>query len=685
MTIMPFHDFYKKFLAHFNSMTKNAIALYRVNFDPDELWNLYLDSFPAGTNPVYRVRREFDCSCCRHFIKTLGGVVVINGNEIETIWDFDTTSPECYQPVVDALSTYVKSKPIKDVFLTHEPTVGTARSYERDENGNKVLTWNHFFVNTPRCAYTTGDINAETACIRDNRNVFLRSMNELSLDATQTVLELIAQNSLYRGAEWKSQLEQLASYQEKYNAMTAGQKELQSWVDVFLMNHALARIRNTSIGTLLIDLSEGKDVNAAVTAYERVVAPANYKRPKAIFTKRMLDDAKKTVTELGYMDSLSRRFARLDDISVNNILFANRDAVMRMNGAAADPFAAMEQQVAIDPKRFSHVEEIGIDKFISDVLPIARELELFMENRFSKNMVSLTAPVNPDAKTMFKWDNAFAWAYTGNLADSDIRENVKRAGGKIDGVLRFSIQWNDEPGKWDSSDEDAHCKGPYGHIYFSKKRGFADGGNLDVDITCPRENVPAVENITWPMLQKMADGEYKFYVRCFSSRAGNNGFIAEIEANGEVHQYEYRHPISTDTNVPVATVTLKDGKFTIKDELKSAISSRNIWNISTNQFVPVNVAMYSPNYWDEQSGIGNRHYFFMLKGCQNPDKLNGFYNEFIKQELLTHKRVFEALGSQMSVQPVEDQLSGVGFSSTRHDSFVVKVKGQTERVLKVVI
>lgn len=685
MTIMPFHDFYKKFLAHFNSMTKNAIALYRVNFDPDELWNLYLDSFPAGTNPVYRVRREFDCSCCRHFIKTLGGVVAINGNEIETIWDFDTTSPECYQPVVDALSAYVKSKPIKDVFLTHEPTVGTARSYERDENGNKVLTWNHFFVNTPRCAYTTGDINAETACVRDDHTVFLRSMSELTLDATQTVLELIAQNSLYRGAEWKSQLEQLASYQEKYNAMTAEQKELQSWVDVIKMNPALARIRNTSIGTLLIDLSEGKDVNTAVTAYERVVAPANYKRPKAIFTKRMLDDAKKTVTELGYLDSLPRRFARLDDISVNNILFANRDAVSRMNGAATDPFAAMEQQVAIDPKRFSHVEEIGIDKFISDVLPIAKELELFMENRFSKNMVSLTAPVNPDAKTMFKWDNAFAWAYTGNLADSDIRENVKRAGGKVDGVLRFSIQWNDEPGKWDKSDEDAHCKGPCGHIWFSKKRSFADGGNLDVDIIHPNYGEPAVENITWPNLSRMKDGQYEFYVHCYRCDSGNNGFIAEIEANGEVHQYEYRHPIFTSANVPVATVTLKDGKFTIKDKLKSNISSRNIWNIGTNQFVPVNVAMYSPNYWDEQSGIGNRHYFFMLKGCQNPDKLNGFYNEFIKQELLTHKRVFEALGSQMSVQPVEDQLSGVGFSSTRHDSFVVKVKGQTERVLKVVI
>ena len=56
-----------------------------------------------------------------------------------------------------------------------------------------------------------------------------------------------------------------------------------------------------------------------------------------------------------------------------------------------------------------------------------------------------------------------------------------------------------------------------------------------------------------------------------------------------------------------------------------------------------------------------------------------------KADLLQHKRVFEALGSQMAVQSVDDQLSGVGFSETQHNSFIVKVQGATERVLKVVI
>ena len=38
------------------------------------------------------------------------------------------------------------------------------------------------------------------------------------------------------------------------------------------------------------------DVDAAVTAFEKVVAPANYKRPKAIFTKKMLEDAQNIVS-----------------------------------------------------------------------------------------------------------------------------------------------------------------------------------------------------------------------------------------------------------------------------------------------------------------------------------------------------------------------------------------------------
>lgn len=686
-----FKDFVKAIQKNLQQMSKDSSRLFTVNVDTEELYNLYLDSFPAGTNEIYRERREYDCSCCRHFIRDVGNVVSIKNGELHTIWGINPVSDDKYNVVAAALDAYVKQKAVSGVFLKKEKRIGTPENREMLPTG-KINKYEHFFVDLPEICifkeYYGHTLEGDLSQFRDVRNVFKRSLDEISKEAVDTVLELIAQNSLYKGAEWKKQLTEFKNYQKEYGKLTDEQKELWIWEKSIAAGAVIGKIRNHSIGTLLVNISEGMDLDLAVRKYEQIVAPVNYKRPKAIFTKKMLEDAKKTITELGYMDSLQRRFATLDDITVNNILFSNKDAAKRITGAM-DLFDEMEQDVAIDPKRFSKVEEISAEDFIKNVLPVAKELEVYLENKHIQNMVSLIAPEVAAAKTMFKWNNGMSWAYTGNITDSDIKENVKAAGGSVTGVVRFSIQWNDGNGK-DNSDLDAHCLEPQGgdHIYFSHKISRYTGGELDIDITdpiyqCKSNGGVAVENITYPSKERMKPGTYKFYVNQYSFR-NSQGFKAEIEVNGEIHSYEYNAPVRG--NVDVAEVILdQSGNFKVVDKLPGncAIISKDVWGIKTLQFTPVSVVCYSPNYWDEQKGIGHQHLFFMLKDCINPEEPNGYYNEFLKPELEQHRRVFETLGAKAHVKDVDDQLSGVGFSLTKRNDLIIKVKGATERVVKV--
>ena len=665
---------------HFDEMQKEATHLFEVNVDKDELWNTYLDSFPAGTNEIFRERREHDCSCCRQFIKNIGNAVVIKDNQIHTIWELnlgDTT----YQPVCDALDAFVKAHTVTDIYTTKFPKIGTDHNFE--EIDGKSHRWDHFFLELPRKFVNTSNKSNEElkGQFRDTRNVFKRSLDEITMEALNTILELINSNTLYKGEEWKVALTEFKKYKKEYDKLASDvEKELYTWEKSVSVGMVIGKIRNHSIGTLLINVSEGMDLDTAVKKYEQIVAPTNYKRSKPIYTKAMLEKAQKQIVELGYMDSLSRRYATLDDITVNDILFSNKDSAKRISGAN-DIFGELAKNVkGRNAKKFSKVEEVTIDSFINDILPTANEVELYLENKHLSNLVSLIAPQNIDSKSMFKWGNNFSWAYSGNLTDSNMRDRVKAAGGNVTGDLRFSLQWN-ESGE-DDCDLDAHCKTPCTEIYYSHKVDRDTKGKLDVDIIHPGRNI-AVENIAWVNRNTMKNGKYLFFVRQFSGSV-KNGFRAEIEFDGQIYSFDYPYSMRSGEDVNVAEVTYEDGKFTIKELLPSNVSSKEVWNIKTNDFVPVSVICYSPNYWENvKNKTGHRHVFFMLKNCINDENPSGMFNEFLVQDLYGHRKVMEALSSKMRVEDSDDQLSGVGFATDKRAEVIVKVIGNVERVLKI--
>lgn len=670
---MDFKTFSDRMKANFNSKSENAGHLFEVEVDRDEIYNMYLDSFPAGTNEIFRERRSHDCSCCASFVRNLGKAVFIIDNQIHTIWGFDCGDPD-YQVVCDAMDTYIKSKIICDVYHSNVTLIGTVQNKETTDDGD--IIWEHLNVTLPSALVTRASEGSFKGDCRSTMTTFKSSLEAISEDSIKTLQELIASNSLYKGDEQSTMLAQFLKLRKEYAETPADEVVNWLWARSVVVGPVMSRIKNHTIGMLLQNITEGMDLETAVKKYEAMTAPENYKRPKPVYTKQMLAAAEKTVTDMGLLDSLGRRFAVPDDIGIEDVLFINRSMAVRMG-----VFAEMATTIPENPKKYDRVEEIGIEDFIANVLPTASEIEVMVENRHVKNLVSLIAPLHEGSRSLFKWRNNFGWAYAGNLADSSMKDNVKRAGGNVSGDLRFSIQWNDIARA--HCDLDAHCTPPHGKTIYYANKCHGMNGSLDVDIMSPRENVPAVENIIYVTRSKMDDGVYRMSVHNFSGTCGPAGFRAEIEIDGVIHSFDYQQAIRSGDFVEVAEVTLTNGEFSIKPLIISEMQAREVWGMTTNQFIPVRAMCLSPNYWGEETGA--KHYMFMLKDCINPDNPNGFFNDFLASELYEHRKVFEALGGMMRVEDCDEQLSGLGFASTKSNTLIVKVKGQTERIFKITI
>jgi len=669
---MKFSIFQQAVEKQFKKMTANGETLFVVDFDKDEIYyNVYLPSFPEGTNPIHRERTVHDCNCCKTFIRRMGGVVSINADlSISSIWDIEVEG--YYQEVANAMSAYVKSLDIRNQFMSDEKKIGNKMNIELTDSGQTV-EHEHFFIELPKQyvlphGKSYGDFAGGKLA---DSQVLERSLREFNLEAIHIVSDLIEQNSLYRGTEKRQLVNTIKQYKIDYTVLVTQNKSNFIWSLAAKLKGA-ARFRNDVIGTLIADISEGVELEKAVKSFESKVAPTNYKRTTSLITQSMITSAEATVTELGLENSLQRRFANVHDITINNVLFADRAAKEQMGVLGLSPTKSSI------PKT-DKIEEIAIDDFISKVLPKVDSIEMQVANNQVNNLMSVVAPVDADSNNMLKWDNNFSWSYNGEVTDG-IKERVKTAGGSVTGELRFSLAW------YNGDDLDLSVIEPSGNaIYFSSKKG-ASGGLLDVDMNAggPSNKTDPVENITWNRLSTMIEGNYKVIVHNYSKRSTSNvGFELELDIKGATQLIKHPDALPDGKKVTVLHFNYSKSKgVVITKSMESTTSSKEVWGVNTNEWTKVSMIMNSPNHWDNCE-TGNKHVFFILDGCLNPEPARGFYNEFLNGSLVKHRKVFEVLSSKFKAEHTKEQLSGLGFSSTQRNSVVVRVKGSFNRVLKV--
>uniref|UniRef100_A0AAU6VZZ1 DNA-directed RNA polymerase n=1 Tax=Pseudomonas phage Arace01 TaxID=3138526 RepID=A0AAU6VZZ1_9VIRU len=652
-----FQQFSKAVHARFTALVAMG-ELYVSQVTGDDLWANYLEGFPADTNPIFRERTEHDCSCCRNFIKNLGRVVAISDAKILTVWEELGDLPYPYDIVASYLDSVIKGNHVEGVYRTTENSYGAEQTLEHLEDG-QVRRWNHFHGMVPAFAFSkAADELRGTA--NSTIGVVFRGLQEITSEAIQTVIDLIDAKALYRGDEFAPAVRQFQTMSTAFQGMHPAEQRLFAQQCYKLPG---ARIRNTAIGTLLQELSSGMDLEDAVKRFEAMVAPTNYKRTTALITPLMIGNAVHKLEELGLASAIKRRFAKISDITINNVIWADGSAKAQMKGDLASLLMASPQV-----KTGAYMKpavDISIEHFMDKVVPTAFEMSVLFKNGLINNLASLTAPVDESVGNLFQWDNNFGWSYNGNITDS-ITEKVKRAGGATEGKLRVSLAW------FNPDDLDLHCVCPDGHVHYANKMGVLD---VDMNAHGPKSATDPVENMNWA---NPADGKYRVYVNQFNKRTSDRpGFVLEVKNNGNLTQYSFAQQVSGNSVylefdlVNGVIQNLKTHPGLVGEGIK-----QDVWGLRTETFVKVSTLMFSPNYWDGNQK-GNKHWFFMLDGCLNDQPTRGIYNEFLKPELQEHRKVFEVLGAQTMCPVVPDQLSGLGFSSTKREVVTVKVVSST--------
>lgn len=632
--------------------------------DVPGITDAYLAAWPEGTNKIYRTNTEHDCNCCKSFIKNLGVVVAIaEDGSLKTVWDCHEDLPYPYNVVAKTLRDLVAEQFISGVFRTEEDHYGVECNYALADG----IKYNHFHgqvTGIHRSSTPDADRGTKAAAA----HVLRRGLTELRLEDVEIVIDLVEANQLYRGAENLASLQGFKKLLQGY--AEASNKDTFVWQNI---EQRGAQIRNTAIGTLLIDLSKGEDLEKAVRSFESKVDATNYKRTTAVITPKMIDAAMADLAKLGLEGAVNRRHARIEDVSINDVLWADGSVRGKMREGLA---AALMESVKPKPVSVKDATPISGEDFFANIVPKSKSIQVLVENRHLGNFMSLTAAVETsEGGRLFKWPNDFSWGYDGDVADG-IKQRVKAAGGKVDALLRTSLAWSN----YDDLDLHVHSTAG-GHIYFGHRHGRC-GGQLDVDMNAHGGTTRSpVENIYWK--DRVPDGTYHVTVNNFCRRESIDvGFTLEVEFAGQQSQFTYSKAVPNGYTVNALVLTVKNGKLeSIKagPDLVGGEIEAEKWGIKTGQLAPVDTLMLSPNYWND-SAVGNKHFFFILKDCKNPDPVRGIFNEFLRNDLDKHRKVFEVVGARTKAPFSEQQLSGLGFSSTRHDQVTVVADGRAYAV-----
>jgi hypothetical protein len=652
--------------------------------DTPDLYTAFLDALPASE------RQHHNCSACRKFVNTFGGLVTIaeDGTTQAALWHTDD-APELYQAALRALLQRIQSAPVNGVFYSIAPVWGTP----------VTEPWRHFSVTPPaslvfkRVTQTAGQARAER---HEDYGTLQRALAEFTMETLATAITLLKTDSLYRSekclgvATWL-----LALHQQRAATKHHQRRDAIVWRAVAYAPAGYCHPRSSMIGSLLEDIAAGRPFSEISARFAAKMNPTQYQRAQAAPSAGAIQQAEKLFSERGLAPALLRRYATLGELPPHAVLWSPSTEQEQPSESGGAIFKHVQAKGAASPAAVvTPSVTMTWEKFQKTVLPTARVLEVLVPPSSARFMALVTA-VDPSAPPILQWDrpddrNAFSWYYASGI-DAEMRRRLVQAGGRFDDIdIRCSLMWNNR------NDLDLHCMTPRGdHIFYANKQACRFGGWLDVDMNVHGETDKPVENIRWER-GHAPEGRYQFYANLYRTHYGaavRTPFTVEVEVEGQVFTMVDETRGGNSSNYVPAMVLVADFEYRRgkpvqvngATAMETAAASPNAWGVTPGSYVRVSAIVRSPNLWGkrplEQHG---QHAFFLMHDCRDMQQGvgRGFFTETLQSDLRPVRAVLEAYVATAAIDGAQDASAcGIGISNASTSDITLRVTSPTGRAV----
>jgi hypothetical protein len=379
--------------------TDNLSDKYKDKLKRNILFKLYLDNIPE------EVRQHYNCHTCKSFIRRYGGLAYINdkGESVSVMWNIPINN--LFTKSMKEMKKAVEKAKVTGVFYVDES--------EKALGTPVTESWSHLFAllySSHACfnknrLRTSQQVSAEK---KEDFKTLINAMIQYNDNTVDQAIKLLKSEVLYRSekclgvAEWLKDIKNKRTVSKNNNI-----RNNLTWLAVASAPPGFCHIKSSTIGTLLDDIEKGLSFQSVKNRFAEKMSPNQYQRPTSLpKNDREKEAAEKIIAKLGIEKSLSRRFARFEEIQTIWTPKTTKENIQNRKGGI---FSHVPTEKSVRDNFKKH--EINIppkiitwDKFEKTVIPSADSIK-FEVPLCAMNYVAMITSINKEDPPILQWDH----------------------------------------------------------------------------------------------------------------------------------------------------------------------------------------------------------------------------------------------------------------------------------------